>query len=79
MGPRLYTPPSGPLTAAAPPESDYTCPMCIICVELAKQAMTPSEARRALREMSSKLDQAHLAEVETKLVQAEADAAAPKP
>jgi len=53
--------------------------MCIICVELAKQAMTPSEARRALREMSSKLDQAHLAEVETKLVQAEADAAAPKP
>jgi hypothetical protein len=66
-------------TAALPPESDYTSIMCIICVELAKQAMTPSEARRALREMSSKLDKGHLAEVETKLVQAEADASAPKP
>ena len=46
--------------------------MCIICVELAKQSMTPSEARRALREMTVKLDQAHVAEVETKLRQAEA-------
>jgi hypothetical protein len=53
--------------------------MCIICVELAKQAMTPSEARRAFREMSGKLDKQHAAEVETKLVQAEADAAATKP
>ena len=53
--------------------------MCIICVELAKQAMTPLEARRALREMSGKLDRGHLAEVETKLAQAEADPAATKP
>jgi len=53
--------------------------MCIICVELAKQAMTPSEARRALREMSSKIDKAHLAEVETKLVQAEAAPSTTKP
>ena len=45
--------------------------MCIICVELAKQTITPSEARRALREMSSKLDRQHLAEVETKVRQAE--------
>jgi len=52
--------------------------MCIICIELAKQAMSPLEARRALREMSSKLDKAHLAEVETKLVEAE-KAAANKP
>ena len=49
--------------------------MCIICVELAKQAMTPSEARRALREMTTKLDKEHVAELETKLHQAEADAA----
>ena len=53
--------------------------MCIICVELAKQAMTPSEARRALREMSGKLDKEHATEVETRLVQAEADPAATKP
>jgi hypothetical protein len=53
--------------------------MCIICVELARQAMTPSEARRALREMTEKLDPQHAAEVETKLGQAEADAAATKP
>jgi hypothetical protein len=49
--------------------------MCIICVELAKQAMSPSEARRALREMSSKLDKDHLVEVEGKLRQAEVGAA----
>ena len=57
--------------------------MCIICIELAKQAMTPSEARRALREMSVKLDQQHVAELETKIDQAEVaganDPAATKP
>ena len=52
--------------------------MCIICVELAKQAMTPLEARRALREMRVKLDKGHLAEVETKLDLAE-QAEAEKP
>ena len=45
--------------------------MCIICVELAKQAMTPAEARRALREMRLALDDAHVAEVETKLTEVE--------
>jgi hypothetical protein len=53
--------------------------MCIICVELAKQAMTPLEARRALREMSEKLDRVHLAEVETKVAEAEAAPSATKP
>ena len=53
--------------------------MCIICVELAKQAMTPLEARRALREMSGKLDRGHLAEVEIKLAEAEATPATTKP
>lgn len=52
--------------------------MCIICVELAKQSMTTSEARRALREMTLKLDRAHVAEVEAKLEEAEA-AATTKP
>jgi hypothetical protein len=51
--------------------------MCIICVELAKQSMTPGEARRALREMTTKVGEAHAAEVETKLKQAEADAGKP--
>ena len=51
--------------------------MCIICVELAKQSMTPGEARRALREMTSKVGEAHAAEVETRLKQAEADATKP--
>ena len=46
--------------------------MCIICVELAKQSMMPSDARRALREMTTKLDRAHVAEVEAKLKEAEA-------
>lgn len=52
--------------------------MCIICVELARQAMTPAEGRRALGEMKVKLDSAHVAEVEKKLTQAE-QAAAKKP
>jgi len=51
--------------------------MCIICVELAKQAMTPSDARRALREMTGKLDREHVAEVETKLREAETTATKP--
>ncbi len=53
--------------------------MCIICVELAKQAMTPLEARRALGEMRGKLDRGHVAEVETKLAEAEANPASTKP
>lgn len=50
--------------------------MCLICIELAKNAMTAKEGRRALGEMRAKLDPAHLAEVEAKLSEAER---APKP
>lgn len=52
--------------------------MCLICIELAKQAMTTTEARRALGEMRVQLDRAHLAEVEAKLDEAD-KAAAKKP
>jgi hypothetical protein len=46
--------------------------MCLICVELAKQAMTPAEGRRALGEMRQKVGREHAAEVEGKLADAEA-------
>ena len=46
--------------------------MCLICVEIAKSKMTVGEARQALREMRGSLDKAHIAEVETKLAEAEA-------
>ena len=49
----------------------YDCGMCLICVELAKDAMTATEARRALGEMRAKLDAEHLAEVEAKLAEVE--------
>jgi hypothetical protein len=65
------------LEAVHEPRIGYTPDMCIICVELAKQSMTPSEARRALREMTTKIDQAHVAEVEAKLKQAETGTAKP--
>jgi hypothetical protein len=51
--------------------------MCLICVELAKNAITAAEGRRALGEMRVKLDKEHIAEVEQKL--AEAEKAASKP
>ena len=41
--------------------------MCLICVEIAKSKMTVKEARDALREMRTTMDQAHLADVEAKL------------
>jgi hypothetical protein len=50
--------------------------MCLICIELAKQAMTPAEGRRALGEMRLKLDKTHIAEVERRLAEAEKE---PKP
>ena len=49
----------------------YSACMCIICVELARQAMTAKDGRRALGEMRGKLDAAHIAEVEAKLAEAE--------
>jgi hypothetical protein len=45
--------------------------MCIICVDLAKQRLTVPEGRRALREMKEKIGEAHVAEVEAKLEEAE--------
>jgi hypothetical protein len=45
--------------------------MCLICVEIAKSKMTVKEARAALREMRTDMDRTHLAEVETKLDEAE--------
>ena len=63
---------AGAYVVAGSPFAGYNPDMCIICVELAKQSMKPSEARRALREMTAKLDQAHVAEVEAKLREAEA-------
>ena len=45
--------------------------MCLICVELAKNAMSAAEGRRALGEMRVKLDAEHVAEVEAKLAEAE--------
>ena len=52
--------------------------MCLICIELAKNAMTAREGRRALGEMRVKLDPAHVVEVEAKLAEAER-ASKPKP
>jgi hypothetical protein len=45
--------------------------MCILCVDLAKSAMTAAEARRALGEMRVKLDPRHIEEVETLIDEAE--------
>lgn len=48
--------------------------MCLICVELAKQKLSATEARRALGEMRGQLDRDHIAEVEAKLEEAEREA-----
>jgi len=53
--------------------------MCLICVDLAKEKLTASEARRALGEMRLKLDKEHLAEVEAKVAEAEQRAPTNKP
>jgi hypothetical protein len=47
--------------------------MCLICVEFDKSKMTTREARRALGEMRVALDPGHVAEVEAKLTEAEAE------
>lgn len=47
--------------------------MCLICIELAKNAMTAKEGRRALGEMRVAMDKAHVAEVEAKLAEAESN------
>lgn len=45
--------------------------MCLICIDLAKNTLTPKEARRHLGEMRVKMDKAHVAEVEAKIAEAE--------
>lgn len=50
--------------------------MCLICVEYAKGKLTTQEARRALGEMVTGLDRAHVAELEKTLADADARAAA---
>lgn len=48
--------------------------MCLICVELDKNAMTFGEGRRALGEMRRGLETSHVPEVEAKLDEAERQA-----
>ena len=45
--------------------------MCIICIDLARGALRPDEARRALREMRDDLPPGHAQEVEQKVEEAE--------
>lgn len=47
--------------------------MCLICIELDKNAMTFREGRRALGEMRGDLGTKHAEEVEAKLDAAERD------
>ena len=47
--------------------------MCIICVDFNRGALRLSEARRALGEMRTGLDPAHVREVERRLDDAERD------
>ena len=52
--------------------------MCIICIDFERGALRPKEARRALREMRSEMDAAHVKELEKKLEEAE-PASSPRP
>lgn len=45
--------------------------MCLICVDFQKQRMTITDARRALREMSSILEDEHVREVQEMIREAE--------
>jgi hypothetical protein len=51
--------------------------MCIICIDFDRGTLTAKEARRALGEMTPKIDKAHLREVDAKIREAEAKAAKP--
>jgi polyhydroxyalkanoate synthesis regulator phasin len=53
--------------------------MCIICVDFQKGKLTTKEARRALGEMASTLDEKHRADVEKQLADAEARESDPQP
>jgi hypothetical protein len=43
--------------------------MCIICIDFDRGALRPQEARRALREMRSGMDDEHAAEIERKIAE----------
>ena len=47
--------------------------MCLICIDFDRGRLTSKEARRALGEMVVKLEPSHIAEVEKKLAEAEAE------
>lgn len=47
--------------------------MCLICIDFDRGALKLREARRALGEMRAGLPPAHVAEVEQKLAEAEAE------
>lgn len=47
--------------------------MCIICIDFDRGSLTAKEARRALGEMTSKLDKKHREEVEAKIDKAESE------
>jgi hypothetical protein len=47
--------------------------MCLICIDFDRGSLKLREARRALGEMRSGLDPKHVAEVEQKLAEAEAE------
>ncbi|MBL8740597.1 MAG: hypothetical protein JNK04_05880 [Myxococcales bacterium] len=51
--------------------------MCLICVDFEKGKLTTKEARRALGEMAATLDPDHVAELEQKLEEAEAEEPSP--
>jgi len=53
--------------------------MCLICVDFEKGKLTTKEARRALGEMVTTLDPAHVAELEQKLDEAAAREEEPNP
>jgi hypothetical protein len=55
----------------------YSICMCLICVDFEKGKLTTKEARRALGEMAEKIGPEHVAEVEQKLAEAEAEDATP--
>jgi len=47
--------------------------MCIICIDFERGALRPQEARRALREMRSGMDEKHAAEIERKIAEKSED------
>lgn len=59
------------------PARAYDPKMCLICIDMARGALRPAEARRALGEMRAGLGAEHAREVEEAVARAEADAASP--